>query len=255
MVRFGLALIALVLPLGTLAAQTHVVTTQNFSFVDSVSGNSDTVITLGETIEWVWNNGAHLISDGNGPEDPQFGARFTLPSDMMNPSVTFTPTSTGTFAYFCHPHTCCGMFGTITVLPPPLPGSGEDFVLSVTVNGSDVLLAQPGDQVSIAFSSPLGTFDLSVPVLVGQIYANFGTGPASPGGFPYVHVNTFGGFIAFNDSGPFGPVLLPPGGYVLLTSPPPFFSGFTVRLQALALSGLANDGIFAVSDALDVVVE
>jgi spore coat protein A len=83
----------------------------------------DAVITVGDTVRWVWLEGNHTTTSVVGiPE--QWDAAITSSS----PSFSHTFTNVGTFWYYCRPHgvdngnqTAGGMAGTVTVLPP---GSG-----------------------------------------------------------------------------------------------------------------------------------
>ncbi len=239
------------------ASAQHIVDVQDFQFVDSVSGTSDTTITLGETIEFTWVSGFHLLEDGTAPGTPGAASLFSDPVDPANILFSFTPTEAGCFPYYCFPHFAFNMVGTITVVPAVLAGSGEDLTLNIQVNGVDGLIASPGDLVTMHFESPLGTFDNEPVILVAQIYANGTAGPGSPGGFPEAHVNTFGAFLIFGgDLSPFGtPFVMLPGGYTLATGAPPSFVGFIARIQAFSLSGLANNTFFATSDAMDILVK
>ena len=239
------------------ASAQHVIDVTDFEFVDSVSGTNVTTIELGETIEFNWVSGFHLMQDGEMPGAPGAGGLFSFPIDPANTSFLFTPTEVGCLDYFCFPHFFLNMVGVINVEPAVLPGSGEDYDLTIEVNGVEGLIATPGDLVTMQFGSPLGTFNGGEAVLIAQVYANNTTGPGSPGGFPEAHVNTFGAFVIFGDTlSPFGtPYLIQPGGYTLSTGVPPSFVGFTARIQAFALTGLANNTFFATSDAKDIFVK
>jgi spore coat protein A len=79
----------------------------------------DAVITVGDTVRWVWVEGNHTTTSVSGiPE--QWDA--TLGSG--SPTFSHTFTNVGTFWYYCRPHgfdngdqTAGGMAGTVTVLP------------------------------------------------------------------------------------------------------------------------------------------
>jgi hypothetical protein len=130
-----------------------------------------------------------------------------------------------------------------------LPGSGEDFVLSTRVNGvgdpADCAKAvEAGDQLDIGFASPGGTF---VGVPAGAVLQFYPTGqpPVSIPGVN-VHVSEFHGQIVT--------AALPSSGLMVSTVIPPGLGGHTLRLQAAAITPLAANGVFAVSDAHDILL-
>jgi spore coat protein A len=107
------------------AASTVDVYVYSFDFSLNPSGQPvvDAVITVGDTVRWVWVEGNHTTTSVVGiPE--QWDASLGSGS----PTFSHTFTNLGTFAYYCRPHgfdngdqTAGGMSGTITVLPA---GSG-----------------------------------------------------------------------------------------------------------------------------------
>jgi copper binding plastocyanin/azurin family protein len=256
-------LLLLFLALAPLQAQNHIINVAGFSFIDSVTGNTNTTVNCGDTIEWVLlDTIAHTVWDGASPSDPTAQSRFAFDLNSFTPGLdtfTWTATEAGTFPYFCIPHFAFGMVGTITVLPPANVrlGSGEDFRLGVDVNGVSACggtsTATVGDIVACHFESPLATFDGFPPVLAAEIFPTGTPGPGSPVGFPYVHV-TLNATIVFSglSAPPFGNAVLQPGGYTIFGTVPAPLVGSTLRLQALALAGIANDGIFALSDSFDL---
>jgi len=86
------------------------------NFVDQVSGNSTSTISVGTTVTWVWVGGTHNVASGACPPcttdnlfrsgNPQSGGTFT-----------HTFNAAGTFPYFCEVHDQ-GMTGTINVTAP-----------------------------------------------------------------------------------------------------------------------------------------
>lgn len=262
MKRLLLPLALLFLGLAPIQAQNHVVNVAGFQFIDSVSGLADTTVNCGDTIEWILlDTIPHVVQDGSGAADPNAAARFDFPLNTFGGGTTFTwkATQAGTFPYFCVPHEGFGMVGTITVLPPANVrlGSGEDFTLDVSVNGlsacGEITSANVNDVIACSFESPGGTFDGFPPVLAAELFPTGTPGPGSPVGFPYIHI-TLTPFIIFNglETPPFGASVLAPGGYNIFGVVPVTLSGTTIRLQALVLAGIANDGIFAFSDAYDL---
>jgi plastocyanin len=84
----------------------------NNRFVDSVSGNSTTTITMGSTVTWTFTTGPHSTTSGN----------CCTPSGQWDSGTrstgTFSQTfsSAGTFPYFCTVHGSM-MTGTVVVNP------------------------------------------------------------------------------------------------------------------------------------------
>jgi hypothetical protein len=142
-----------------------------------------------------------------------------------------------------------------------LSGSGEDFVMTSTINGggnptAGSKLVQGGDVTSIRFWSPLGTFDNMPPLLVAQVTAFGAPVPPSPIGFPYVHVNAFGSVIIYNSGlSPLGPAILPPGGITVDFVVPGFLAYNFVRVQAIIGSPMAANNIFAASDCHELEIQ
>ncbi|MEZ6196930.1 MAG: plastocyanin/azurin family copper-binding protein [Planctomycetota bacterium] len=248
-------------PTGALAL-THVVDVTGFSFIDTVSGTNVTTVTCGETIEWLLlDTFAHLVLDGASPRTRRPARDSTSRFDTFGggTSHTWVADEVGTFPYYCAPHFGFGMVGTIVVLPAPnvLAGSGEDFTLDVLVDGVTACggtdSASVGSVVACHFESPAGTFNGYPPILAAELFPTGMGGPGSPVGFPYIHV-TLNAYILFNglQAAPFGAAVLAPGGYNLFGVVSPNLVGSTLRLQALVLAGIANDGIFAFSDSYDL---
>jgi plastocyanin len=118
--------------------------TNQFMFVDAVSGNSSTTINLGDTVTWEWNgtfmhsttSGTGCSNGGCAPDGRWDSGVTTSPHNF---SVTFnTP---GTFPYFCIVHgMSMGMVGTVTVIAPP------DYALSISNPRLTVFPNQAGQQ-------------------------------------------------------------------------------------------------------------
>lgn len=94
------------------------VSVENFRF-DADANNStliDTVtINMGDTVRWVWVEGDHTVTSGEGSSSPDAGNLFDVPSNSSNRCFPFTYNETGTFPYFCRPHELLDMKGIITV--------------------------------------------------------------------------------------------------------------------------------------------
>jgi plastocyanin len=99
----------------------HVVTISNFQFVDSVSGTSNTTITAGETVEWVWAGGTHSTTSGTCSSicTPDLKWDSQVKSTPFTYTHTFTASDGGqTFSYYCQLHgISMGMTGVVSVLP------------------------------------------------------------------------------------------------------------------------------------------
>src|SRR5262245_16073677 len=102
----------------------------------------------GDQVKWTWDSGGHSTTSGS-PGSPN----GIWNSGVHNAGATFTQTfnSTGTFPYYCIPHTCCGMVGTVMVVnasptpnPTPTPSAG-----SILANISTRSFVQTGDNVMI----------------------------------------------------------------------------------------------------------
>ena len=90
------------------------------SFVDSVSGNTVTTISVGQTVQWNWAPGVGLHSTTSGScvpapctQDGQWN------SGNLNPPAIYTHTfnQVDTYAYYCMIHGAM-MTGAVNVLPP-----------------------------------------------------------------------------------------------------------------------------------------
>jgi plastocyanin len=87
------------------------------NFVDSISGNSLTTITAGETVEWQWVVDLHSTTSGTC-DATNCIPDFLWSSGNQTPPFTFTRTFSvvGTFPYFCTVHGV-SMQGLVNVLP------------------------------------------------------------------------------------------------------------------------------------------
>ncbi|TVS00385.1 MAG: DNRLRE domain-containing protein [Phycisphaerales bacterium] len=78
------------------------------------------VITIGDTVRWVWIQGNHTTTSVVGSPE-----QWDAPITQSNQTFSHTFTTIGTFWYYCIPHgfdngdgTASGMAGTVTVLAP-----------------------------------------------------------------------------------------------------------------------------------------
>jgi plastocyanin len=83
------------------------------NFVDQVSGNSTTNITMGTTVHWVWVAGFHNVDSGACPPCTPDG-QFTSGNPQSGGTYDHTFSTAGTFPYFCIVHGQ-EMTGTINV--------------------------------------------------------------------------------------------------------------------------------------------
>ncbi len=88
------------------------------TFKDSFSGNSNTTINVGQTVEWQWQSSVHSTTSGTCTSG------FCTPdglwdSQVKNVGFVYTRqfNTVGTFAYYCQIHGGLGMTGVINVLP------------------------------------------------------------------------------------------------------------------------------------------
>src|SRR5215471_3196483 len=109
-------------------------------------------INPGDQVKWTWDSGGHSTTSGS-PGSPN----GMWNSGVHNAGATFTQTfnSTGTFPYYCTPHSCCGMVGTVMVVnasptpnPTPTP-SATPPTTSILANISTRSFVQTTDNVMI----------------------------------------------------------------------------------------------------------
>lgn len=268
--RFFVACAAMtLLATASFAQTTFIVDATGIQFIDRVTGTSTTNCHVGDTIQWIRQNGSHTVTNGTSPFVPGAGNLFNASLNSTTTTFNYTVTALGTIPYFCSPHFSFGMLGTINVLPNPLyPGSNEDFEMGTAVNtppalsnavsyggGFDVKTAHEGDALTVTMRSPGGAFNYVPLLLVGQLFSTGGAAPA--GALPGLHVNTSGGFLIVNglDPGTSGFLqIVQPGGstYSFLVPVGVGLAGQSMIAQALASSGAAANGFFAIADAHEI---
>jgi predicted carbohydrate-binding protein with CBM5 and CBM33 domain len=124
------------------------------------------------------------------------------------------------------------------------PGSGEDFDLRTGINGAatlgpDLKTATLGDVITVAFESPLGSYDGTLPVLVTTVATTGASFPAVTG-YPEVHVDVSNVTVLFD--GALSLVVLPPGGLSFNYTVFAGLAGSSATVQAIALAPSANTG-------------
>lgn len=140
---------------------------------------------------------------------------------------------------------------------PVRPGSGDGLLLTTTVAGlggaTPTKTAAVGALMSVALTSPTGAFVGSLPLLVANLFP-MNAAPPSPTILPYVHIDPMTLLVLFDGAAPapFFTIALPPGGLSFGYLVPPGLGGFALRLQGVALSPSAANGIFATTDAHEI---
>jgi hypothetical protein len=124
----------------TVLAATNTIQIFNFNFGALPGTHIDPVITLGDTVTWVWTNGNHSTTAAPGQLE-------SWDSGVHGPGFSFSHTfgELGTFNYYCTVHgtsTGCrgvgAMSGHVTVI---LTGSPPYQITGITMQGSDILVS------------------------------------------------------------------------------------------------------------------
>ncbi|MEZ5965477.1 MAG: hypothetical protein R3F56_16710 [Planctomycetota bacterium] len=134
--------------------------------------------------------------------------------------------------------TWCGMRGT-----------GEDVALSSEVDGGGdpglcVKPARAGASVGLSLLSPDGTLTGALGALLLQVHATGSPPPPLP--LPGLWLGRFDLQVVLGG--------IPNGGVGVTLTVPPGAAGATLRVQGLALSTLARNGLYALTEAHDVVL-
>ncbi len=117
---FLVAAIVMMLSPKSVSAATVDVYVYNNAFSINPPGQPivDPVITVGDTVRWIWVQGSHTTTSVAGSLEV-----WDAPINSMNQSFTHTFTHVGTWWYYCQPHgfdngdgTASGMAGTVTVV-------------------------------------------------------------------------------------------------------------------------------------------
>ena len=124
--------------------------------LELVFSPSSVTIHPGDQVRWTWNSSGHSTTSGS-PGQPN----GIWDSGIRNEGATFTRTfnTAGTFPYYCVPHSCCGMVGTVMVVnasptpnptPTPTPApSATPTPGSILANISTRSFVQTADNVMI----------------------------------------------------------------------------------------------------------
>lgn len=140
-----------------------------------------------------------------------------------------------------------------------LVGTFEDFTQSSLINGagpadSHEKVIFEGEVLTIEATTPGGSFFGGTPVIAGQFwgptYTN-GVRPSSPGGYPELHVNPFGGFI-MKAGGTLGPV---PYGFTAAIPSGANLVGVYCRIQSIVVDPGAANLQFAASHTLELSIQ
>ena len=204
-------------------------------------------------------NAEQIVLDGNYLQDTW----------IDNPAVTGTAplntTSVQALLLYLQPAFAGGaaQFDDVTFTTPPTtptyPGTNEDVRLSTGVNGAlptaglgrDVKTAQPGQLLEFKVTSPNNTYTLKWYYLLGSIFA---TGAPPVPQLPFldiwVDINTY--FIMSGALTPMGAPLIGPSGTSTFFVTPLGLTGVSVMTQAICISPIAGNGIFAASDAHEI---
>ena len=119
---------AALLVAATASADTITVTQVGFTY-----SPANVSIQVGDTVEWIWADGFHTVTEGtDGSVDGNEAFHDQLNSG--NPTVSFTfdeaflaahPPAGGVYDYFCGPHFFTGQVGTITIETPTIYCTGK----------------------------------------------------------------------------------------------------------------------------------
>lgn len=140
-----------------------------------------------------------------------------------------------------------------------LPGSGDDLDLYTWLDGTGDPLATThsapaGTTVTFTMKSPGGTLNGALPLLAGEFFM-----PAFPPmglvAYPFVHLDNGLAFLIAGSfgAGPFASPGLDPDGITITTLVPTGLGGFGVRLQGFAVTPFVSNGLFAASNAHDIL--
>ncbi|MFK7743374.1 MAG: hypothetical protein AB8H80_23865 [Planctomycetota bacterium] len=135
-----------------------------------------------------------------------------------------------------------------------LLGTDEGFSLKSLVNGlgnaeSCRKVVAPGGVVELTIPPPAAALVGKVGIGFLQFYATGTPGPAAPLGLATLHVNPTGPQTIYYSIAP-----ISAAGSSLTTQIPALLSGVTIRVQYVAISTTANNGVFAATSAHDIEI-
>ena len=187
-------ILTLLLACPAAAADTIVVQQIGNTFVPA-----DIVINEGDTVQWIWSNGNHDVTEGNDGVVNGNEAFYEL-LDQQNQVVNITfdaaflaanPRPGNLYDYFCEPHFILGMVGTVQVCAP-----------APTTYCTSKATSIPGCVPSISFDGQ--------PSLGQATPFNVTAGPV-PGQNPGLFVYTTNGAASTPISNSFGFLCVQPG--------------------------------------------
>jgi hypothetical protein len=146
--------------------------------------------------------------------------------------------------------------------PLVYPGTGDGLVLLTGVNAvpsggprEDIKQAYAGNILTLHTASPSNVFDGAPLFFAGNAFSTSGSVPFF--GLPGLHVNpVFGGFFWLMNPtvpiGPFGSPIVVPGGTTMNFVVPNGLGGYSMLFQAMTLSSVAANSLYATSDAHEI---
>lgn len=106
---FLIFLVFLFFTIGQLYATIRTVTASGTVFTPATMS-----VVVGDTVKWVWVNGAHTTTSINVPAGAVI---WNNPLDSAHQSFSYIITHAGVYNYICIPHQLFGMTGTINASP------------------------------------------------------------------------------------------------------------------------------------------
>lgn len=160
---------------------------------------------------------------------------------------------------FIQPFGVVDAVGFVGATPATYPGTGEDLISTVDVNGAgpgvvgggnDVLVIAPGDFVQVNHSSPGGTFvGIGDFVSVGSVVI---TPNPLPSPFPGIYLDPTTTFVVIGGTVGGFPYLLPFAGTGFSFVNSGTLAGLSFGVQAFVITGSAGNMIFASTNALEL---
>jgi plastocyanin len=90
----------------------------NVSATSANTFSPDSVmINVGDTVHWT-SSGAHTVTSGTGPNDPNSGDLFDRTGFNSGHTFDFVFAVAGVVNYYCDPHFGTGMTGKVVVVAP-----------------------------------------------------------------------------------------------------------------------------------------
>jgi len=145
--------------------------TVELEVVDIAFTPEEVTIFEGDAIEWIWIEGDHTITSGDGSADPEVGKLFDVPSNAAQTVFSYAFIKAGIYDYFCRPHEHLGMKGVVRVqrrfVRGDLGGDGTvDISDAIHILGSLFLGQESRPCPDAADGNDDGTVDISDPVWI-----------------------------------------------------------------------------------------